>query len=168
VVTGPVELENARLVGFDLGSKIAGVASLSGVKTGSTTTIQNMKFDLQAGNAGIQVKQIDGTILGLGRSTGSGTVSPTGTLSFRLVAHVTNAHGAGKVGVGLMTKMNQFGKSASEKQAAQGVPMLVTGTADDPVITADVSGLMHRNASTVAGKLKHLFGRKNAPPANLK
>lgn len=167
-ITGPVELENARLVGFDLGSKIAGVASLSGVKTGTTTTIQDMKFNLQASNAGIQVKHIDGTILGLGRSTGSGTVSPTGALSFRLVAHVTNAHGAGKVGVGLMTKMNQFGKPASEKQAAQGVPMLVTGTANDPVITADVSGLMHRNASTVVGKLKHLFGKKSTPPpANL-
>ncbi|HTU50707.1 MAG TPA: AsmA family protein [Acidobacteriaceae bacterium] len=165
-ITGPVELENARLVGYDLGSKIQGIAALGGVKTGSTTTIQNMKFDLQASNAGIQVKDIDGTILGMGRSTGSGTISPTGALSFRLVAHVSNARGAGKVGVGLMTKMNQFGKSGSEKEAAQGVPMLVTGTANAPVITADVSGLMHRNASTVVGKMKHLFGKKNTPPAN--
>jgi AsmA protein len=166
-VAGPIELQNARLVGFDLGSKIAGIA-MGGVKTGSTTTIQDMKFNMQASNGGIQVKNIDGTILGMGRSTGSGTVSPAGTLSFRLVAHVTNAHGAGKVGVGLMTKMNQFGKSASEKEAAQGVPMLVTGTAKDPVITADVSGLVHRNASTVAGKMKHLFGKKNTAPANTK
>ena len=165
-VAGPVELQNARLVGFDLGSKIAGIASMGGVKTGSTTTIQSMKFDLQASNAGIQVKNIDGTILGMGRSTGSGTVSPAGALSFSLVAHVTNVHGAGKVGVGLMTKMNQFGKTASAKQAAQGVPMLVTGTAKDPVITADVSGLVHRNASTVMGKMKHLFGKKNSEPAN--
>ena len=164
-ITGPVDLENAQLVGYDLGSKIQGVAALGGVKTGSTTTIQNMKFNLQASNTGIQVKNIDGTILGMGRSTGSGTISPTGALSFRLVAHVTNAHGAGKVGVGLMTKMNQFGKSASEKEAAQGVPMLVTGTANDPVITADVSGLVHRNASTVVGKMKHLFGKKSTPPA---
>jgi AsmA protein len=125
-----------------------------------------MKFNLQAGNAGIQVKNIDGTIVGMGRSTGSGTVSPTGALSFRLVAHVTNAHGAGKVGVGLMTRLNQFGKPDSEKEAAQGVPMLVTGTANDPVITADVSGLMRRNASTVVSKVKHLFGKKSTPPAN--
>ncbi|MGC1872837.1 MAG: AsmA family protein [Acidobacteriaceae bacterium] len=166
VVTGPVELENAQLVGYDLGSKIQGVAALGGVKTGSTTTIQTMKFDLQASNSGIQVKNIDGTIPGMGRSTGSGTISPTGALSFRLVAHVTNAHGAGKVGVGLMTKMNQFGKSNYEKEAAQGVPMLVTGTANAPVITADVSGLMHRNASTVVNKMKHLFGNKKTPPAN--
>lgn len=168
VVTGPVELDNSSLVGYDLGSKISGIASLGGVKTGSTTTIQTMKFNLQASNAGIQVKNIDGSILGMGRSTGSGTVSPTGALSFRLVAHVSNARGAGKVGVGLMTKMNQFGKSDSEKEAAKGVPMLVTGTAKEPVITADVSGLMHRNASTVVGKMKHLFGKKSTPAADQK
>jgi AsmA protein len=165
-ITGPVELDNAQLVGFDLGSKIAGIASMGGVKTGTTTTIQTMKFNLQASNAGIQVSDIDGSILGMGRSTGSGTISPAGALSFRMVAHVTNAHGMGKVGVGLMTKMNQFGKSDSEKEAAQGVPMLVSGTPGNPVITADVSGLVHRNASTLAGKMKHLFGKKNAPSAD--
>ncbi|MES2223023.1 MAG: hypothetical protein V4587_18885, partial [Acidobacteriota bacterium] len=165
-ITGPVDLESARLVNFDLGSKIEGVAALGGVKTGSTTTIQSMKFNLQASNAGIQVQNIDGTILGLGRSTGKGTVSPSGALSFRLLAKVANAHGAGKVGVGLMTRMNQFGKPDAQKEAAQGVPMRVTGTANDPVITADVSGLMHRNASTIVGKMKHLFSKKSAPPAN--
>jgi AsmA protein len=168
VVTGPVDLENTRLAGFDLGSKISGIASLGGVKTGSTTTIQTMKFNLLASNAGIQAKNIDGSIVGMGRSTGSGTISPSGALSFRLVAHVTNAHGAGKVGVGLMTKLNQLGKSGSEKEAAQGVPMLVTGTPADPVITADVSGLVHRNASTVASKVKHLFGKKDSSPAKQK
>ncbi len=165
-ITGPVDLESAQLVGFDLGSKIAGVAALGGVKTGTTTTIQSMKFNLQASNAGILVRNIDGTILGMGRSTGNGTVSPSGVLSFRLVAHVTNARGAGKVGVGLMTKMNQFGKPAAEKEDAQGVPMLVTGTANDPVITADVSGLVHRNASTIVNKMKHLFSKKSTPAAN--
>lgn len=167
-ITGPIELENAQLVGYDLGSKIQGIAALGGVKTGSTTTIQNMTFNLQANNAGIQVENIDGTILGMGRSTVRGTVSPTGALSFRLVAHVTHARGAGKVGVGLMTKMNQFGKPAAEKEAAQGVPMLVTGTTNAPVITADVSGLMHRNASTVVDKMKHLFTKKSTSPANPK
>ena len=83
-ITGPVGLQNAQLVGYDLGSKISGIAAMGGVKTGSTTTIQTMNFNLQASNAGIQVKDIDGTILGMGRSTGSGTVSPTGALSFRL------------------------------------------------------------------------------------
>ncbi len=168
LISGPVQLDNARLVGYDLGSKISGIAALGGVKTGTTTTIQTMKFNLQASNAGIQVNNIDGSILGMGRSTGSGTVSPTGALSFQLVAHVTNARGAGKVGVGLMTKMNQFGKSDAEKEAAKGVPMRVTGTANDPVITADVSGLMHRNAATVMGKMKHLFGKKSTAPTSPK
>ena len=43
--------------------------------------------------------------------------------------------------------------------------MLVTGTPAAPVITADVSGLVHRNASTMANKVKHLFGKKDSSPA---
>ncbi len=166
VITGPVEVENTQLVGFDLGSKISGIAALGGVKTGSTTSIQTLKFDLKASNAGIKADNIDSFITGMGESTGSGTVSPTGVLSFRMVAHVTNAQGMGKVGVGLLTKMNQFGKTDSAKESAKGVPMLVTGTANNPVITADVTGLMQRNASTLFGKAKSFFGKKDKSPAS--
>jgi AsmA protein len=166
VITGPVEVENTQLVGFDLGSKISGIAALGGVKTGSTTSIQTLKFNLKASNTGIKVGNIDSFIVGMGESTGSGTVSPTGVLSFRLVAHVTNARGMGKVGVGLLTKMNRFGSSDSTKESVNGVPMLVTGTANNPVITADVTGLVQRNASTLFGKAKHLFGKRSKSTAS--
>jgi AsmA protein len=168
VITGPVDLENTRLVGFDLGSKISGIAALGGVKTGSTTTIQSLKFDLSASRAGIKVAHIDSLVAAMGESTGSGTVSPTGALSFRLIAHVTSARGMGKVGVGLLTKMNRLGNADSAQDSAQGVPMLVAGTADNPVITADVTGLMHRNASTLLGKARQLFGKKSKPVADRK
>jgi AsmA protein len=39
VISGPIALDNTRLVGFDVGSKIHGIAALSGLKTGDTTTI---------------------------------------------------------------------------------------------------------------------------------
>ncbi|HVC91438.1 MAG TPA: AsmA family protein [Acidobacteriaceae bacterium] len=162
VIAGSLELDKTKLVGFDLGSKISGIAALGGVKTGSTTSIQSLKLNFQASNAGIVVDAIDSVIDGMGESTGSGTVSPTGVLSFGLVAHVTNARGMGKVGVGLLTKMHQFGRPDSAKEPAEGVPMLVSGTANNPVITADVTGLMHRNASTLLSKAKSLFGRKSS------
>ena len=44
--------------------------------------------------------------------------------------------------------------------------MLVSGTANNPVITADVTGLMQRNASTLFGKAKSLFGKKDKSPAS--
>jgi AsmA protein len=164
-ISGPLDVENTQLVGFDLGSKISGIAALGGVKTGSTTSIQSLKFNLQTGNAGTKVDGIDSSIVGMGESTGNGTVSPTGALSFRLIARVTKARGMGKVGVGLLTRMNQFGSANSTKGSAKGVPMLVTGTANNPVITADVRGLVHRNASTLFGKAKSLFGKKNKSAA---
>jgi AsmA protein len=164
-ISGPVDVENTQLVGFDLGSKISGIAALGGVKTGSTTSVQSLKFNLQASDAGIKVDGIDSSIVGMGESTGSGTISPAGVLSFRLVAHVTNARGMGRVGVGLLTKMSQFGNSDSAKGSVNGVPMLVTGTANNPVITADVSGLVRRNASTLFGKAKSLFGKKSKSAA---
>jgi len=175
VVTGPVEVDNTQLAGFDLGSKISGIATLANVKTGNTTQIQSLKLNLQASHAGIKVDQIDSVIAALGESTGSGTISPTGALAFRLVAHVTTAHGMGKVGAGLLAKLNQFSSSSADKESAEGVPILVSGTASDPVITADVTGLLHRNAATLLDKAKQnhpgsvfkkLFGKKNDPSAD--
>ncbi len=182
VVTGPVEVDNTQLTGFDLGSKISGIAALAHVKTGSTTQIQSLKLNLHASNAGIQVDQIDSVLPALGESTGSGTISPKGALAFRLVAHVANAHGMGKVGAGLLAKLNKFSSSSpnssssslADKQSADGVPILVGGTASDPVITADVTGLLHRNATTLLDKakqnspkslFKRLFGRKGPTSA---
>jgi hypothetical protein len=40
--------------------------------------------------------------------------------------------------------MNEFSHSG-QTGASKGVPLLVTGTPDEPVITADVSGLLHGN-----------------------
>ena len=160
VITGPLELDNTQMVGFDLGSKLVGIAALSGVKTGSTTSIQSLKLNFQASNAGIKVDAIDSVIGGMGESTGSGTISPTGAISFRLIAHVKNAKGIGRVGVSFLTKINQIGRSDAEKDSTEGVPMLVSGTANNPVITADVTGEMHRATSTLLGRAKHLFGKK--------
>jgi len=106
----------------------------------------------------------------VGEATGSGTVSPAGALNYRLIVKVTTAQGIGKAGVGLLTKLNSLAGSAAKATAASGVPMLVTGTATDPIITADVKGLVQRNASTLFGQtkkanpmgaIKGLFGKKN-------
>ncbi len=169
VVTGPVALDNTQLVGFDLGSKIAGIAALGGLKTGNTTAIQSLRLNLRATNAGIKTDKIDAVMPAMGEATGKGTVSPGGVLDYRLVVKVTAAHGLGKAGVGILTKLNGSAGSSGKAVAAKGVPMLVTGTASNPVITADVKGLMRRHASALLGNakkhnpgavLKHLFGKK--------
>lgn len=150
VITGPIALDNTRLVGFDVGSKIHGIAAMSGVKTGDTTDLQKLLVQVRITNAGVVADKIEAVIPAMGELTGSGTVSPANELDFNLIVKATSANGVGKLGVGLLTTLN--GGSSGKS----GVPMRVTGTADDPNITADVAGIFQKKAKSIAS----IFGKK--------
>lgn len=177
VIVGSYQIENTQLVGYDLGAKIVGIAALGGIKTGDTTTIEISRADMRITKSGSESTNIYSVLPALGESTGSGTVSPSGELNFHLISKVTSAKGLNKVGVNILTKLN--GTSASAKPSnATGIPIDITGTAENPVITADVNGLMKGNTAALRSKgtdilnktgLKKLFGKKNnssstAPP----
>jgi len=152
LITGPVELNNTKLVGFDLGARISGVAALAGVKTGDTTVIEKMSFNLRAKDNEIVVNDLSATLPAIGEITGGGTVSPAGSLQFRLNAQITTAQGFGKMGVGLLSKLN---RSKSEN-GAKGLPLNVTGTPNEPIITADMKGIYSSNKKA----LVNLFTQK--------
>ena len=88
VITGPVALDNTSLVGFDISSKIHGIAALGGLKTGLTTHFDKLRVNVRMTDAGVVVDQIEAVIEGLGELTGSGTVSPTDQLDFNLLVKV--------------------------------------------------------------------------------
>ena len=98
----------------------------------------------------------------------AGRSAPSGELNFHLISKVTSAKGLNKVGVNILTKLN--GSSASAKPStASGIPIDITGTAENPVITADVNGLVKGNAAALRSKgtnifnkaiLSNLFGKK--------
>jgi AsmA protein len=155
-VAGPIELNDTRLVGFDLGSRIRGIAALSRIKTGDTTSIENLKATLHITTAGIEIDNIYARIPAMGEITGSGTVSSGSNLNFALTAKVTAAHGIGKVGAGLLTKLNKPADSGDSGPKVEGVPMQVTGTANEPIITADVHAAFDRRKNAI---LEH-FGKK--------
>jgi AsmA protein len=159
VITGSYEIKNTKLVGYDLGSKIAGIAALGGIKTGDTTVIDVSRANVRITKAGSESTKIYSVLPALGESTGSGTVSPSGQLNFHLISKVTNAKGLNKVGINLLTKLNST-SAAAKPSTATGIPIDITGTAENPVITADVNGLMKGNAATLKKKLSKLFGKK--------
>jgi AsmA protein len=140
-ITGPITLDNTRLVGFEIGSKIHGIATLSGVKRGDTTGFEKLRVHVHITNAGVVADEIDAVIEGMGELTGSGTVSPTDQLDFNLTVKGSPTKGISKVGVGLLTKLNGSGASSGN---GPGVPMHVTGSSDEPYITADVGGIVRR------------------------
>ena len=102
-IVGPIALANTRLVGFDVGSKIHGIAALSGIKTGDTTEFERLRLNVRMSNAGVVAERIDAVISGMGELTGSGTVLPADQLDFNLILKGASAKGIGKVGVGLLS-----------------------------------------------------------------
>jgi AsmA protein len=151
VITGPIALDNTRLVGFDIGSKIHGIAALSGMKTGDTTDFEKLHVTVHVTDAGVVANKIEAVIPAMGELTGSGTVSPANQLDFNLVVKGASASGVGKVGVGLLTVLNGSG-------SASGVPLHVTGTPDEPYITADVGGIVGKKTKSIAS---FFTGKKN-------
>ncbi|HEX4022797.1 MAG TPA: AsmA family protein [Acidobacteriaceae bacterium] len=149
VIAGPLQVNNTQLVGFDIGKRVAGVAAMGGIKTGDMTSIQTLRTNVRLSNAGVKTDNIYALMPAVGEITGSGTVSPSGALAFQLIVKVTTARGIGKAGVKLMTALNRFAGRGATKVVQQGVPMTVSGTANNPVITADVRGALRRSAASI-------------------
>jgi AsmA protein len=149
VISGPIALDNVKLVGFDIGSKIHGIAALGGMKTSDTTEFEKLRVNVHITDAGVAANKIDAVIPALGELTGAGTVSPVNQLDFNLLVKVASATGIGKVGVGLISKLNGSGD-------ASGVPLHITGTPDDPFITADVGGIVQKKTKSITS----IFGKK--------
>jgi AsmA protein len=153
VIGGPIALDHTRLVGYDIGSKVHGIAALSGLKTGDTTNIDKLRVTVRITNAGVVADQIEAVIPAVGEVTGSGTVSSANQLDFNLVAKIETAEGIAKVGAELLTKLN--GSDAASKKTT-GVPLHVIGTPEDPRITADVGGILQKKKKSIAA----LFEKK--------
>jgi len=153
IVAGTIALDKTRLVGFDLGSKVHGVAALGGMKTGDTTVIEKLRATVRITNSEVAVQKIEAVIPALGEVIGSGMVGAADELDFDLLAKVA-AKGIGKVGGGLLTRLNGSGGASGK---VSGVPLRVTGTPEEPNITADVAGIFQKKAKSLAA----IFGRKN-------
>ena len=147
VISGPIALDNARLEGFDIGSKIHGIAALSGLKTGDTTNIEKLRVNVCITNASVVADKIDAVIPSVGELTGSGTVSSGDQLDFTLIARIESAEGIAKVGVGLLAKLNGSGETSKK---TTGVPLRIIGTPEDPSITADVGGIFQKKKKSIA------------------
>jgi AsmA protein len=155
-ITGPIEIKKTREIGFNLGSRIRGVAALSRIKTGDSASIEDLQANLRITNEGTQVDEIYARIPAMGVITGSGTVSPTSHLDFALSVRVTGAQGIGKIGANLLTKLDDSAGSGESGGRSNGVPMVVTGTADEPIITADLHGIIDRRKKAFLDR----FGKK--------
>jgi AsmA protein len=146
VISGPVQVDNARLSGFDLSSKIGGLKPVSGSQGG--TQIQTLRGDVNSSPQGTRIENLYASVPILGTATGAGTIAPGGELNFQLVAKLSTTTG-GLLGQAVSTA------------AADGIPIHITGTTSNPLIQADLSKLLQKNAGNLLKQ--QILGNGNKP-----
>lgn len=150
VTTGNVGLFNAKLAGFDLGSKLSALSALSGVKSGADTSIEKLTSNLRVGPEGIRADAMELVMPALGQVTGQGTVSSSSALDFHMVATMSSTGSAAGALGGLL------GGNASKLQK---IPFKIAGTTSDPKFIPDAAGL----AGGIAGSLLQGGGKGQKP-----
>jgi len=164
VTSGNVGLFNAKLAGFDLGSKLSAVSKLVGLNTGKDLDIQKMTTNLHMAPTGIEAQNFQAVVPSLGTVVGNGTIDAKNNLDFKMAATLKNAIGgaAGAAGSaatgaasnalsGLLGNVTGGAGGAAGgllgncKNASGGsgptLPFQVKGTMSDPKFIPDVGGV---------------------------
>jgi AsmA protein len=147
VTTGNVGLFNAKLVGFDLGSKLAAVSKLVGVNTGKDLDIEKMTTDLRMAPTGLEAKNFQAVVPSLGTLVGNGTIDAKNELDFKMAATLKNGV-AGAVGA-----VGSAGSAATgaASSAVGGLLGKVTGGAGAAGGAASAAGGLLGNCKNASG-----------------
>jgi AsmA protein len=152
VIAGPIRLSQTKLAGFNLSSKMSAISALSGSQSGSDTSIQNLSTDARVAPEGVRTQNINLTIPALGTVTGNGTISPAGTLDYKMLASLSGGAVAG---------LTQLAGIGGGKGA--GIPFFIQGTTSDPKFMPDVQGIVGSQLKIgLGGALGGLMGGKNS------
>ncbi|HEV2615927.1 MAG TPA: AsmA family protein [Candidatus Acidoferrales bacterium] len=128
VTQGPVELSDVTLAGFSLASKLAGALGQTGTATGNDTLIKLASSNLRYAPDGLRADSVNIVIPMIGGVTGAGTVSPSNTLNFRLLAKLD-----GSSSLAQLTKLPFFSQGG-------GLPFRIEGSASSPRVIPDIAG----------------------------
>lgn len=155
VTAGTVSLNQTRLAGFDLGSKLKTIAAITGIKVGPDTEIQAFSADVRRTPEGTRVEAINLIAPAIGELTGAGTISPVHELDFKMRVKLRTS---GDV----MAVLGQKGDTT--------VPFFIRGNGSSPNFIPDVKGIASEKVSSflkgedpakaVKGLLDGFFGKK--------
>jgi len=110
---------------------------------------------VNSSSEGTRVDDLYASLPQLGTATGAGTVSPQGALNFQVVARI-NANSSALSG------LTSVAGGALGQVAANGIPVHITGTTSSPVIQADLSRLLEKNAGNILKQ--QILGNGNKQP----
>jgi AsmA protein len=163
VITGPVEMSNAKLAGFSMGSKLGALSSFTGLGGGggggSDTVIQTLSTNLRVDPGGTHAQNLNLVIPSIGTVTGDGNVSSDGKLDCKMVAKLSGgAGGALSQTTSMIPGLGGGGKSGS----GGGIPFRIEGTTSNPIFVPDVAGMAKGMAQgEAAGALGNALGGKS-------
>jgi hypothetical protein len=128
VTTGTVQIANANLLGFDLGSKLASLPLLSWMPSSQNLGIVSLTSGFRIGPQGTHISNFDSKITGIGGLTGDGDIDSTNHLKFRMEAHID------KDGVmrGVIDRVSL--------KVPDDIPFQVAGTTSLPILLPDLNG----------------------------
>ncbi|WP_426687503.1 AsmA family protein [Rhodanobacter ginsengiterrae] len=146
VISGPVSLDNSRLVGFSLGSKLGGVLSLAGIKAPQDTLIRHAAATLKISPAGIHAEPASADIADLGSLAGKGGMAVDGRLDFSMLVKLDPAlSGKGTSGLLGNSGAGRLLGGVLGGASDRGIGVRVGGTASAPSFKVDptaVAGLL--------------------------
>ena len=122
-VTGPIEIGNSKLAGFDLGTKIDGLNPTASGDGGSGIRILRAKVNSSPQET--RISDIYAEVPQMGTASGEGTVAMSGALDFRLTARLGGSNPGGTAG-----------SQAAAKPVPRTVTLTVSGTAANPFLEA--------------------------------
>jgi AsmA protein len=178
VMNGNVGLFSAKLAGFDLGSKMSGIAGLAGVKSGKDLDIEKLITNLKMTPTGLEADNFLAVVPTLGNLMGGGTIDSNNNLDFKMAAALATSSVVGKAASPVTAGASLLGKHGGGCKSTS-VPFVIKGTTSDPKFAPDVGGLassmLKSQLGCVAGAIpggqlgmsrkpvnavKGLFGRK--------
>ena len=155
VTTGNVGLFNAKLAGFDLGSKLSMVTKLVGLNTGKDLDIEKLTTDLHMSPTGLQAQNFNAVVPTLGTLVGNGDIDAKNNLDFKMAATLKSAATAGAAGAGGQPRS---GGAASGDGAAGGLAGLL----------GQVTGNLPGGVGGVLGNCKNAGGSGPTIPFQIK
>ena len=189
-ISGPVQVSNTQLAGFDLGAKLQTLSKFTGGRlgsaTGSGTNVRSLSMVIDEAGGAIRTDKIALDVTGVGTATGAGNVSAAGALDYNVLLKLTglaggstpaatpaSSKGAGGL-AGLAGGFIPGGAGGSELGAVGGltngllkggIPVAIGGTTSNPTFAPNLAGLtkglgVNAAQGLISGKTGGLLGGK--------
>jgi len=139
VTSGPVNVVNSKVEGFNLKSHASALSQFAGLPSANDLIIQALSSKLRVAPDGLRADGIDLIVPGLGTVTGEGLIAANNALNFKMKAKLANANLLGGI-----SQLASFGQSKGE------LPFLIQGTTSNPIFLPDVGAAM---SNTMKGTL---------------